>query len=114
VPAWAIDGATGDSLTYANVAEQNRALVAHSLRPWIVRLERALSNDTDLCPGNTYVAFDLDGLLRADAKTRADTYTLALKRRQAGCAVTKSATGVKVISPLTTATRCIRSTPPCF
>ena len=26
VPAWAIDAPTGDSLTYANVAEQNRAL----------------------------------------------------------------------------------------
>jgi HK97 family phage portal protein len=78
VPAWSIDGATGDSLTYANVAEQNRALVTHSLRPWIVRIERALSSDSDLCPGNTYVQFDLDGLLRADAKTRADTYTLAL------------------------------------
>lgn len=78
VPAWAIDAPTGDSLTYANVENQNRFLVAHSLRPWIVRVERAISSDTDLCPGGTYVEFDLDGLLRADAKTRADTYTLAL------------------------------------
>jgi HK97 family phage portal protein len=78
VPAWCIDGATGDSLTYANVTEQNRALVTHSLRPWIVRIETALSGDPDLCPGSTYVQFDLDGLLRADAKTRADTYTQAL------------------------------------
>jgi hypothetical protein len=31
-----------------------------------------------LCPGGTYVQFDLDGLLRADAKTRADTDTQAL------------------------------------
>jgi HK97 family phage portal protein len=58
VPAWAIDGATGDSLTYANVAEQARALVTYSLRPWLVRIERALSNDADLCPGNTYVQRD--------------------------------------------------------
>jgi phage portal protein BeeE len=57
---------------------KNRALVTHSLRPWIVRIERAISNDPDLCPGGTYVQFDLDGLLRADAKTRADTYTQAL------------------------------------
>jgi HK97 family phage portal protein len=78
VPAWAIDGATGDSLTYANVGEQNRALVTHSLRPWIVRIERAISNDTDLCPGGTYVAFDLDGLLRADAATRSQIYERAL------------------------------------
>lgn len=78
VPAWAIDAPTGDSLTYANVGEQNRALVTHSLRPWLVRIERAISNDADLCPGGTYVQFDLDGLLRADAKTRAETYEKAL------------------------------------
>jgi HK97 family phage portal protein len=78
VPAWAIDAPTGDSLTYANVLEQNRAFVTHSLRPWITRLEAAISNDADLCPGNTYVQFDLDGLLRADAATRSEIYTRAL------------------------------------
>lgn len=78
VPAWAIDAPTGDSLTYANVTEQNRALVTHSLRPWIVRIERAISNDADLCPGSTYVQFDLDGLLRADGATRSEVYTRAL------------------------------------
>jgi HK97 family phage portal protein len=78
VPAWAIDAPTGDSLTYANVLEQNRAFVTHSLRPWLVRIERAFTNDSDLCPGNTYVEFDLDGLLRADAATRSDIYTKAL------------------------------------
>ena len=75
VPAWAIDAPTGDSLTYSNVGEQNRALVTHSLRPWIVRIEKAMSNDTDLCPGSTYVAFDLDGLLRAAPEQRATAYT---------------------------------------
>lgn len=78
VPAWAIDGDTGSSLTYSNVGEQNRFLVAHSLRPVIVRIERAISGDADLCPGGVYVQFDLDGLLRADAKTRSETYTQAL------------------------------------
>ena len=78
VPAWAIDAPTGDSLTYANVTEQNRALVTHSLRPWIVRIERAISNDNDLCPGSTYVQFDLDGLLRADGATRSEVYARAL------------------------------------
>ena len=77
-PAWAVDGGSGDSLTYANVAEQARALVVHSLRPWIVRLEKALSNDSDLCPGTTYCAFDLDGLLRAAPEQRAESYSKAL------------------------------------
>ena len=78
VPAWSIDAPTGDSLTYSNTLEQNRALVTHSLRPWIVRIKRAISNDSDLCPGSTYVQFDLDGLLRADAATRSEIYTRAL------------------------------------
>jgi HK97 family phage portal protein len=77
-PAWAIDAPTGDSLTYANVAEQNRALIDHSLRPWTVRIERAISNDSDLCPGSTYVEFSLDGLLRGDSSARAEVYTRAL------------------------------------
>ena len=78
VPAWAIDAPTGDSLTYGNVLEQNRAFVTHSLRPWLVRLERAISNDADLCPGSTYVQFGLDGLLRADAAKRSEIYARAL------------------------------------
>jgi len=78
VPAWAIDAPTGDSLTYGNVLEQNRAFVTHSLRPWLGRLERAISNDADLCPGGTYVLFNLDGLLRADAAKRSEIYARAL------------------------------------
>ena len=78
VPAWVIDAPTGDSLTYANVAEQNRALATHSLRPWATRIERAISNDADLCPGGTYVQFDFDGLLRASSEQRAQAYTAAL------------------------------------
>jgi HK97 family phage portal protein len=78
VPAWAIDAPTGDSLTYANVAEQNRALSTLSLRPWATRLETAISNDPDLCPGGTYVQFDFDALLRAAPESRAQSYTAAL------------------------------------
>jgi HK97 family phage portal protein len=70
VPAWTIDAPIGDSLTYSNTLEQNRHFVTHSLRPWLVRIERAFSNDSDLCPGVTYLSFDLDGLLRADAAQR--------------------------------------------
>ncbi len=78
VPAWAIDAPSGDSLTYANVGQQNRALIDHSLRPWLVRIERSISNDADLCPGGTYVEFSLDALLRADADVRSQIYARAL------------------------------------
>jgi HK97 family phage portal protein len=70
VPAWAIDAPTGDSLTYANVAQQNRHLLDHSLRPWLVRIERAITNDSDLCPGSTYLSFDDTALTRLDADAR--------------------------------------------
>lgn len=78
VPAWAIDAPTGTSLTYANVSQQNRALVDYSLRPWLRRIERAISQDGDLCPGGTLVEFDLDELLRGDADTRSQVYARAL------------------------------------
>jgi HK97 family phage portal protein len=74
VPAWAIDAPTGDSLTYANVSQQNRHLLDHSLRPWLVRLEQAISNDWDLCPGDSYMSFDTDALTRMDADARAAFY----------------------------------------
>jgi HK97 family phage portal protein len=78
VPAWAIDGDTGSRQTYANVQEQARSFVIHSLRPWMVRIEKAISGDPDLCPGGTFVEFNLDALLRADSLTRAQVYALAL------------------------------------
>jgi phage portal protein BeeE len=60
------------------MSQQARSLVVHSLRPWLVRIERAISADTDLCPGGTFVEFLLDGLLRGDNKVRAEQYTMAL------------------------------------
>jgi HK97 family phage portal protein len=78
VPAWAIDAPTGDSLTYSNVAQQNRFLLDHCLRPWLVRIERAFTNDADLCPGGTYLAFDTDALTRMDGDARAAFYEKGL------------------------------------
>jgi len=79
VPAWMVGGASGDSLTYATVAEQARAFVTFALRPWLVAIEQALGGNDELFPGaETYVAFELDGLLRGDPKARAETYTAAL------------------------------------
>ena len=78
VPAWAIDAPTGDSLTYSNVAQQGRALLDHCLRPWLVRIEQAISGDADLCPGGTYMSFDTDALTRLDPDARATFYEKGL------------------------------------
>jgi HK97 family phage portal protein len=78
VPAHMIDGATGDSLTYANVEQQSLQFVTYSLRPWLCLIEQAVSADPDLCSQNAYCEFLVDALLRADSKSRAETYSLAL------------------------------------
>lgn len=78
VPPWMIGASSGDSMTYSNVEQQQLAFVTHSLRPWLVVIEQAISADSDLCPGSVYVEFLLDSLLRADSKTRAEVYTAAL------------------------------------
>jgi HK97 family phage portal protein len=78
VPAWSIDAGTPDSMTYANVQMQARALVDFSLRPWITRIEQAISGDPDLCPGSTYLALDTDQILRADLDARSAYYERAL------------------------------------
>jgi HK97 family phage portal protein len=78
VPVWMVGGTTGDSLTYSNTEQQQLAFVTHSLRPWLVVIEQAISADPDLCAANTYAEFLLDSLLRADSATRAAVYEKAL------------------------------------
>jgi len=78
VPPWMVGASSGDSMTYSNVEQQALAFVTYSLRPWLVLIEQALSEDPDLCPGSLYVEFLLDALLRADSKTRADVFVAAL------------------------------------
>jgi HK97 family phage portal protein len=78
VPPWMIGAASGDSMTYSNTEQQALSFVTYSLRPWLTLIEQAISADPDLCSSNVYVAFLLDALLRADSKTRADVYALAL------------------------------------
>ena len=78
VPPWMVGASSGDSMTYSNTESQALAFVTHSLRPWLVLIEQAISEDADLCPGNLYCEFLLDALLRADSKTRSEVYTAAL------------------------------------
>jgi len=78
VPPWIIGAPSGDSMTYSNVEQQTLAFATFSLKPWLVVIEQALTADPDLMPSTMYVEFLLDGLLRSDAKTRAEIYSLAL------------------------------------
>jgi HK97 family phage portal protein len=78
IPPWMIGAETGASQTYSNVEQQALVFVTYSLRPWLVLIEQAISADPDLCSERQYVEFLVDALLRADSKTRAEVYALAL------------------------------------
>lgn len=63
--------------TNNNVEQQAIDFVVHTMMPWFVRIESAMSMDL-LTPAEQdeyYFRFMVDGLLRGDAKTRAEMYT---------------------------------------
>jgi HK97 family phage portal protein len=78
IPPHMLGAPSADSMTYSNVEQESIEFVRYSLTPWLRRIELAISNDPDLAFQRQYVRFELDGLLRADAKTRAEIYALAL------------------------------------
>jgi HK97 family phage portal protein len=78
IPPHMLGAPSADSMTYSNVEQESIEFVRYSLQPWLRRIELAISNDPDLAFQRQYVRFELDGILRADAKTRAEIYALAL------------------------------------
>jgi len=75
IPPEKIGGTTGKSLTYSTVEMNTLDYLTFSLRPWLVRLEKAF---TKLFPRGTYVKFDTSEMLRADTKTKAEIAALSL------------------------------------
>lgn len=74
VPPEKIGGETGGSLTYATVEQNSIDLLTWTLRPWLARLEEALSL---LRPPAEDVRFNVDAMLRTDTLTRYQTYRIA-------------------------------------
>ena len=68
-------GAETSSMTYENVETQGHDLAKIWLRSELVAVERAFSA---LMPPGIVAKFDLDDLLRADSKTRYETYKVGL------------------------------------
>lgn len=75
IPPEMIGGESGNSLTYANTEQQAINFVTYTLRPWLVRLEQAL---TRLLPAEQFVRFNIDSIIRADLKTRYEAHHYAL------------------------------------
>ena len=78
IPPSRLNAPKHDSLTYSTTLAEATAFVQTALAPRLKLIESAISSDTDLCSRPMYVEFALDGLLRGDALTRAQIYSLAL------------------------------------
>lgn len=67
--------------TNNNIEHQGLELVTYTLREWLVRIEKAIRRDlfTEEWQRTHFVEFLVDGLLRGDAKTRAEA--LQIQRR---------------------------------
>ena len=76
VPAEMIGGGgNGSSLTYANREQSAIDFLTFSVNPWLIRIERAIS---DRLVRGQFVKFNPDALLRTDTKTRYDAHSVAL------------------------------------
>lgn len=69
---------TGESLTYANIEQRSLDLLTYSVDPWLVRLERIL---TELLPAGRNVKFNRNALLRSDLLTRYRAHEIALRNK---------------------------------
>lgn len=75
IPPEMIGGETGGSLTYTTVSMNALNFLTFSLRPWLVRIETALSA---LFPRGTFVKFDTSDLLRMDPMQKAQVDAITL------------------------------------
>ncbi len=73
VPAVLVGHADKTS-TYASAEQFFLSFVSHSLRPWLVCIEQAFNLQLVYPNDRFFAEFNVDGLLRGDAKARADFY----------------------------------------
>jgi len=63
-------------MSYASVEENNKAFVQFTLLPYIATLEESLSR---LLPGEAFLRFNVDGLLRASLQDRYAAYSQGIQ-----------------------------------
>ena len=75
--------AHADSPTFGTgIAEQNVAFVQHSLRPWVERIEQALSDAERLSLDSdpkSFISLNVNGLMRGDYKSRIASNVAAVR-----------------------------------
>ena len=69
--------------TFSNVEQQDINFVKYSLAPWLKRWEQELNRKllTQEEKKNTFIEFNLDGLLRGDTQARGEFYTKMIASR---------------------------------
>lgn len=75
VPPEMIGGEAGSSLTYSTIEMNSLNFVTYTLRPWLVRIEEAISA---VMPQPQFARFNVDALLRADTKTRYEAHQIGI------------------------------------
>lgn len=63
--------------TFDNIEHQSLDFVIHTIRPWLVRWEQAISRDL-IVEDDIFAEFLVDGLLRGDTKSRFEAYGKAI------------------------------------
>ena len=75
-PPGMLGGPTGDTLTYSTNEMRMLELYQLTLLPWIGRIEAVLNAQL---PAGTKPRIEVDGLLRADIKTRMEAYAIGIQ-----------------------------------
>jgi len=68
-----------EKATFSNIEHQSIEFAIHSLRPYLVRIEQAISSQLLSATDRVtyYPKFNMEGLLRGDTKSRYESYNLA-------------------------------------
>lgn len=66
--------------TFSNIEHQSIEFVTHTLRPWLVRIEKAIKRDL-IYEDDLFVEFTTEALLRGDIETRYRAYSVGLQSK---------------------------------
>jgi len=76
IPVHMLQSTRAGAMSYASVEESSRQFVTYTLLPYIAKIEGAYSR---LLPGEAFIRFNVDGLLRASLQDRYSAYSVGMQ-----------------------------------
>jgi len=76
IPVHMLQSTRAGAMSYASVEESSRQFVTYTLLPYIAKIEGAYSR---LLPGEAFLRFNVDGLLRANLQDRYAAYSVGMQ-----------------------------------